>query len=109
MKQSLVTRLEALEARTSPPEDPPYVRVRIVNAGLEPFGTPTVEDDGVWAVRIDEHFVVPEAGETLDQICERAVALHPVSYAVPVLFVYPTAHLLNRGVPDEPVPAAPIH
>ena len=109
MRRSLITRIEALEVHTLPMQDPPYVRLRVVNASLEPFGTPTVEDDGVYAVRIDQHFVEPEVGETLDQLCARAVALHPVSYAVPVLFVYPTAHLLNRGEPNEPGPAAPIH
>jgi hypothetical protein len=93
-------RLQALEVSAGS-QHGPYELWR----GSEAF-RPTGEDDGIWAVKIGDHLVEPEAGESVDQLCRRAVALHADGDEMPVLSVMPSDCLLTTGVGDE---QGPLH
>ena len=95
---TLKARLQALEVSAGS-QYGPYVLLR----GSEAF-RPTGEDDGIWAVKIGDHVVEPDAGESVDQLCRRAVALHADGDEMPVLSVLPTDCLLTTGVGDEQGP-----
>ena len=89
---TLLARLEALEAHDLPHDDgPPYVLCRVVDASVDGACAGQRDD-----VRIGEHVVRRQEGETMDQLCMRAVSLHgPQGGGVPILV-------------DEPGPANPI-
>lgn len=97
---TLKTRLHALEAEIAAgTPSGPYLLL----LGSDIF-KPSREDDGIWAVEINGAFVEPELGESIDQLCRRAVRLHAGDGAMPVLRVCPTDSLLTTGVGDAPGP-----
>ena len=107
---SLKARMRAVERGVAPSRS--YELVRRVNGSIERF-EPGIGDDGVWAVEIDGHLVEPEAGETMHQLCLRAIAEHHRGADMPELEAFYSAVLLTicaaASEPDEVGPPNPVH
>ncbi len=88
ISRAMMRRIEALEADRLPPDDPAYILVRIVDGRR---GAVAQDDDAFDVVSIGESSMMRAAGEALDALCRRAVALHGRASGVDVLFAARTA------------------